>query len=67
MKVSLQFKDDGASPGTFHCEATIEFGLNMKTAFKALQKLQKANIPSVIAKALSEKEPEDDKATDSPE
>ena len=57
MKVSLQVKDDGASPGILRCEATIEFDLYMKSAFQALQKLQEANIPSAIAKALSEKEP----------
>ena len=57
MKVSLQIMDDGASPGTLHCEATIEFELHMKSALKALQKLEEANIPGAIAKALSEKEP----------
>lgn len=58
MKVSFNFKDDGASPGNLHCEATIEFELNMKNAFKAIQKLQEANIPTAIAQALSEKQPE---------
>jgi len=56
MKVSIQFMDDGASPGILHCEATVEFDLVMKNTLKAIQKLQDANIPSLIAKALSEKE-----------
>ena len=61
MNVSLQFKDDGASPGVLLCEAKIEFHLEMKSAFKAIQKLQKSNIASVIAKVLMENEPGEDK------
>ncbi len=57
MKVSLQFKDDGASPGILHCEAIVELDLKMKDAFEAIQKLQEANIPGAIAKALSKKGP----------
>ena len=54
MKVSLQVKDDGVNPGTLHGEAIVEFDIHMKSAFEVLQKLQKANIPGVIAKALSD-------------
>jgi len=61
MNVSLQFKDDGASPGVLLCEATVEFHLDMKKTLKAIQKLQAFNIPSVIAKALSDNEPGEDK------
>lgn len=58
MKVSLNFKDDGATPGTLHGEITIDFNINMKNALDALRKLQASNIPDAIAKVLSEKEPE---------
>ncbi len=61
MNVSLQFKDDGSNPGNLHVEVTVEFDLHMKDALKALQKLQNANIPGAIAKALSEKPIEDNK------
>jgi len=58
MKVSLNFKDDRATPGTLHGEVTIDFDINMKNAVDALEKLQASNIPSAIATVLSKKESE---------
>jgi len=58
MKVSLNFKDDKATPGTLHGEVTIDFDINMKAALDALGKLQASNIPGAIAAVLSKKEPE---------
>ena len=57
MKASLQFKDDGTSPGILHCEAVLEFDLKMKDVFEALKKLQESDISTVIAQTLSRNVP----------
>lgn len=57
MKISLNFKDDGARPGILHGEVTIDFDIKTENALDTLKKLQAANIAGAIAAALSEKEP----------
>ena len=55
MELTISF-DDAKKDGILHGKVTLDFDAKMEPILESLQALSKANIPAIIANALTKKE-----------